>query len=309
MPVTAQRLGARSRTVANEVATAVPGDRGLERLGEDARRDQRVAQVGRPQEGVAPGALGAARGFFAERPRLAARPRRCRRGPRRARARAPSTGPARGRPTRSRARAGPGARPRRRSAPVRAASRRVEQAAVRGVEAGLGQGAHRLRARSKASNSTPADSRKRGRVLHAHPGLGDHAEDALGADQHPVRARAGARAGQPPALPDAARRERPHRLDEVVDVRVERGEVAAGAGGDPAAERRVLERLRVVAQRQPVLAQLLLERRPEWRPPGCARRARPRRPRAPGRARPGRSTPPAASGGGSTPPTTLVPPP
>ena len=36
----------------------------------------------------------------------------------------------------------------------------------------------------------------------------------------------------------------------------------AGARGDPAAERRVLERLRVVAQRQAVLAQLLFEPRP-----------------------------------------------
>ena len=35
----------------------------------------------------------------------------------------------------------------------------------------------------------------------------------------------------------------------------------AGAGRDPAAERRVLERLREVAQRQAVLAELRLERR------------------------------------------------
>ena len=39
-------------------------------------------------------------------------------------------------------------------------------------------------------------------------------------------------------------------------------EVAGGAGGDPAAERRELERLREEAQRQPVLAELLLEPRP-----------------------------------------------
>ena len=72
----------------------------------------------------------------------------------------------------------------------------------------------------------------------------------------------GARAGQPPALPGPPRRDRPHRLHEVVDVGLQGGEVAAGAGRDPAAERRVLERLREVAQRQPVLAQLVLERRP-----------------------------------------------
>ena len=39
--------------------------------------------------------------------------------------------------------------------------------------------------------------------------------------------------------------------------------MAAGAGGDPAAERGELEALRIVPQRQPVRAQLRLERRPE----------------------------------------------
>ena len=70
-------------------------------------------------------------------------------------------------------------------------------------------------------------------------------------------------ARQPAALPGAARGDRPHRLDQVVDVRVERGEVPAGAGRDPAAQGGELERLREVAQRQPVLAELVLERGPE----------------------------------------------
>ncbi len=67
------------------------------------------------------------------------------------------------------------------------------------------------------------------------------------------------RSGLGPAPEPGSRRDshgpaggdRPHRLDEVVDVRVERGEVAAGAGGDPSAEGRELERLREVAQGQP----------------------------------------------------------
>ena len=44
-------------------------------------------------------------------------------------------------------------------------------------------------------------------------------------------------------------------------MRQQRGEVAAGAGGDPAAEGRVLERLREVPEREVVLAQLVLEPR------------------------------------------------
>ena len=102
--------------------------------------------------------------------------------------------------------------------------------------------------------------------LEPDPRLGDHAEDPLGADQHAVGARAGARAGQPAALPGPARGDRAHGLDQVVDVRVERREVPAGAGGDPAAERRELERLREVPQRQPMLAELVLE--PRARRPG-----------------------------------------
>ena len=114
---------------------------------------------------------------------------------------------------------------------------------------------------ANSANRTAAEARRGRARPDPDPRLGDHAERPLGADQHPVGRDAGARARQPPRLPHAARRERPHRLDEVVDVRVERREVAAGARGDPAAERRELKRLREVAQRQPVLAELLLEPR------------------------------------------------
>ena len=40
-----------------------------------------------------------------------------------------------------------------------------------------------------------------GRGLEPHPGLGDHAEGALGAEQEAIGLGAGARARQPPALP------------------------------------------------------------------------------------------------------------
>ena len=75
------------------------------------------------------------------------------------------------------------------------------------------------------------------------------------------------------------RRDHAHRLHEVVHVRVERGEVAGRARRDPAAERRELEALRVVAQREAVAASCASSSGPR-RPPGCARRARRRRPRA-----------------------------
>ena len=106
---------------------------------------------------------------------------------------------------------------------------------------------------------------------HAHPRLGDDAERALGAEQHAVRRRPRARARQPAALPRAARADRPHGLDEVVDVGLDGGEMPAGAGRDPAAERRQLERLREEAHRQPVLGELSLEHRTAA--PACTRAA------------------------------------
>ena len=50
-------------------------------------------------------------------------------------------------------------------------------------------------------------------------------------------------------------------LHEIVDVRVERCEMAAAAGRDPAAERRIFEALRKMAQREAMRAQLRFERR------------------------------------------------
>src|SRR5271165_2081045 len=92
-------------------------------------------------------------------------------------------------------------------------------------------------------------------VLQPHPRLGDHAEDALRADEQPVRAGPGARAGQPPRLHHPTRRDHAQAFDEIVNMRVEAGEMPARARRDPAAERRVLEALREMPQRQPVWPQ------------------------------------------------------
>ncbi len=141
---------------------------------------------------------------------------------------------------------------------------RVEQPAVRGMQARLRDDARRLRLRRRSSGRDTGARRLEGRPRpDLDPRLGDHAEDPLGAEHHPVGARPGAGPRQPPALPRAGRRQRPDRLDEVVDVGLERREVAARAGRDPAAERRELERLREVAQGQAVRPQAVLELRAE----------------------------------------------
>ena len=109
----------------------------------------------------------------------------------------------------------------------------------------------------------PAVARKRRSLLQPQPALADDAEDPFRADDHAIGARAGAAAGQSPRLPPAARRQHARALDEVVDVGVVGRIVAAGAGRDPAANRRPGEALGKVAQCQAVGAQRIFEIRTE----------------------------------------------
>src|SRR2546430_648902 len=101
--------------------------------------------------------------------------------------------------------------------------------------------------------------RDRGPLEAAPPGLGNNPENPLRADEEPIRGRAGPRGGEPPGLDRPRRGDDPQRLDQIVDVGVEGGVVAAGSGGDPASEGRALERLGEVAQREPGRAELVLE--------------------------------------------------
>ena len=126
----------------------------------------------------------------------------------------------------------------------------VEDAAIRRIKSCLrdrAQGAGRGEEIRELHRAAGAEFRA---ILQPHPGLRDDAENALRADQQPIRAWARARAGEPPRLDHALRRDDAQRFNEIVDVGVERCEMTARAGRDPAAERRALETLREVAQRQ-----------------------------------------------------------
>ena len=82
-------------------------------------------------------------------------------------------------------------------------------------------------------------------------------------------------------LDHALRRDGAQRFHEIVDVGVERREMAAAARRDPAAERRILEALRKMAQREPVRL-AAAPRAPGRRcRPRSARRARSCRPPSP----------------------------
>ena len=85
-----------------------------------------------------------------------------------------------------------------------------------------------------------------------HPRFDDDAENAFAADEQAIRARTRAGARQPERLQHAGRRHDAQRLDELVDVRVQRRVVSAAARGDPPAQGRELERLRKVTQRSPL---------------------------------------------------------
>ena len=137
----------------------------------------------------------------------------------------------------------------------------VDDAQVRRVEPGLGDGADRPRGGEEILEAEHGVSAEAGPALQPHPGLGDDAKRALRADHHAVGTGTGARARQAARLHRAGRRDHADAFDEIVDVGVERREVAPRAGGDPAAERRELEALRIVADRKAVRFQGRLDRR------------------------------------------------
>ena len=81
---------------------------------------------------------------------------------------------------------------------------RVEEPAVGGVEPGLGDrpaGGDRVLEALELGGQVGAVGRP---VLEPHPGLGDDAEGALGAEEEPVGARSGAVAGEAAGLHQAA---------------------------------------------------------------------------------------------------------
>ena len=105
--------------------------------------------------------------------------------------------------------------------------RGIEDPAVRRIESGLRDHAHRPRGGEEVAETDGGAGAKARPVLQSHPGLGDDAENALRADEEAIGARTGPGARQPTRLDEAARRHHPQAFDQVVDVGGERGEMAA----------------------------------------------------------------------------------
>src|SRR6185437_173887 len=125
---------------------------------------------------------------------------------------------------------------------------------------GLADGAQRARRGEQILEPHRAAGAEARPILEPHPRLGDDAENAFGADEHSIGARPGARAGQTPRLDAALRGDHREAFDEIVDMGIEAGVMATAARCYPAAERRIFEALREMAQGQAMRLQLRLER-------------------------------------------------
>ena len=174
----------------------------------------------------------------------------------------------------------------------------------------LGEGADDLGAGLEALRHPGLVAAHRRRRAHPHGHLGDHAEHPLGADDQLPQRRpgGGVRGFQGPQL--AGRGEQADRADQRVEAPVAARGLAGRAGRGEAADRRVLEGLREVAEGEALA-------RPAPPPPRArAGRRRGGRSASGGRRSTSRRAPRSrlisrswAPRSGSTPPTTLVPPP
>ena len=237
-----------------EALEAIPGDRRLERLRQHAHRDERVAQVRRAQERLAPAA-----DRVGEPPPDAARSQRPPWSPQHSSAsdiHGSTSCSADSNPSTSSA-CVPS------PAPVDPRLVGVDQPAVRRVQARLRQRPDRLGAGSEARRTGRPPRRGasgRGRTR-------THASVITPrVPSEPISIRSGETPAPDPGA--AATPTRPAGVSARTDSTRSSMCVYSvakwppGAGRDPAAERRELKRLREVAQRQPVLRELLLERRP-----------------------------------------------
>lgn len=138
---------------------------------------------------------------------------------------------------------------------------RIQEPNIGGKEPGLRDHPYRL---GRLEDIVEQDSRPcpecRSR-LQAHPRFCDDPERTFRADHQSVGARACARTRQAPALDDACRRDRPQAFHEIVDVRVECGEMATRPGRDHATKRGLFHTLREMPQRQAVRFQFVFDGR------------------------------------------------
>ena len=243
-----ERPVCRARHIAVEALEPVPGDRGLEGLADDGAGGQHLAHVAALDEGVAPARRRVPAAASLLRQAAAVIPAAFER------ARHPGVERVVGALEPQHQHCG---RAVARARPAHLVM--VQQAQIGGIEPCLRDGAHSLRPVHEMLELDRAAVAEGRAVLKAHPGFGNDAERALGAEEEPVGARARAGARQAEAVMHARRRHRAHALGHVVDMGQHGGVMAGAARRDPAAEGGIFKALRVVAQGQAVRAELFFE--------------------------------------------------
>ena len=113
---------------------------------------------------------------------------------------------------------------------------RVKDAAVRWIEAGLRDGAHCARRAEERMETNRCAGTEFRTGLQSHPGARNHAERSFRAYEHAIGARSSARSGQAARFQHAARGYDTQAFDEIVNMRIETGEMAARSRRDPAAQ-------------------------------------------------------------------------
>src|SRR5690606_2923044 len=139
----------------------------------------------------------------------------------------------------------------------------VEETAVARIETRLRECPNRLDGALKGLEMRgEARSVDRPRA-NAHPGFGKDAERPLGAEDHAIGARPRARSGEAGARERPAWGDHPRGFRQIVDMRVERGEMATCPRCDPAAEGRKFKALWIVPKGEALYAELRFELGPQ----------------------------------------------
>src|ERR1700730_15107473 len=129
------------------------------------------------------------------------------------------------------------------------------------MEAGLRDGAHGARGIEERGETHRCAGAEAWTRLQSHPGARNHAQNSFRADEHAVGTRSGTRSGKSARLYDANRRHDAQAFDEIVDMGMKTGKMAARSRRNPAAKRRKFKTLREVPQRQAMRLELVFQRR------------------------------------------------
>src|ERR1700730_14294182 len=129
------------------------------------------------------------------------------------------------------------------------------------MEAGLRDGTHGARGIEERGETHRCAGAEAWTRLQSHPGSRNHAQSSFRADEHAVGTRPSTRSGKSARLQHANRRHDAQAFDEIVDMSMKTGKMAARSRCNPAAKRRKFKTLREVPQREAMRLELVFQGR------------------------------------------------